>query len=260
MLFEGSELGHNILGRKTSLMRYDGQAIRAFTARTHTTDQMVFSSIGNFSAKTAEAVAARYFASQPASQRGFVRAAPAPYRAFEKAVSKHTHQTHCIIGSRAFGISEDRRLPLALVTNILGGPCANSLLNVVVREKNGLSYNIEASYTPYGDTGIVAIYFSSDHGNAEQCIELIEGQLHKLRTVPLTARQLSMAKKQFIAQLAISSESNESYMLGAGKSLLVHDGIDTMEQVYAKVRALTARQLTEVAEEVFSDMSRLIYK
>ena len=77
------------------------------------------------------------------------------------------------------------------MTNILGGPCANSLLNVVVREKNGLSYNIEASYTPYGDTGIVAIYFSSDHGNAEQCIELIEGQLHKLRTVPLTARSIT---------------------------------------------------------------------
>ena len=260
MLFEGSELGHNILGRKASLMRYDGQAIRAFTARTHTTDQMVFSSIGNFSAKTAEAVAARYFASQPASQRGFVRAAPAPYRAFEKTVSKHTHQTHCIIGSRAFGISEDRRLPLALVTNILGGPCANSLLNIVVREKNGLSYNIEASYTPYGDTGIVAIYFSSDHSNAEQCVELIDGQLRKLRTAPLTARQLSMAKKQFIAQLAISSESNESYMLGAGKSLLVHDDVDTMEQVYAKVRDLTAAQLTEVAEAVFSNMSRLIYK
>ena len=144
--------------------------------------------------------------------------------------------------------------------NILGGPCANSLLNVVVREKNGLSYNIEASYTPYGDTGIVAIYFSSDHSNAEQCIELIEGQLHKLRTVPLTARQLSMAKKQFIAQLAISSESNEGYMLGAGKSFLTHDDVDTMEQVYAKVRALTAAQLTEVAEEVFSGMSRLIYK
>ena len=79
--------------------------------------------------------------------------------------------------------------------------------------------------------------------------------------MPLTARQLSMAKKQFIAQLAISSESNESYMLsGRGKSLLTHDGIDTMEQVYAKVRALTARQLTEVAEEIFSNMSRLIYK
>lgn len=260
MLFAGSELGHNILGRKTALMRYDGEAIRRFIARTHTTDQMVFSSIGNFSPKTAQSVAARYFGEQPATVRGFRRAAPGAYALFEKTVVRHTHQTHCILGSRACGIGEERRLPLALLTNLLGGPSANSLLNVVVREKNGLSYNIEASYTPYGDTGIVAIYFSSDHGNAEQCLALIEEQLRRLRSTPLTARRLSMAKKQFIAQLAISSESNESYMLSAGKSLLTHDDVDTMEQVYAKIQALTATQLTEVAEEVFSDVSRLIYR
>ncbi|WP_418983689.1 M16 family metallopeptidase [Alistipes sp.] len=260
MLFAGSELGHNILGRKAALMRYDGEAIRRFIARTHTTDQMVFSSIGNFSPKTAQSVAARYFGEQPATVRGFRRAAPGAYAPFEKTVVRHTHQTHCILGSRACGIGEERRLPLALLTNLLGGPSANSLLNVVVREKNGLSYNIEASYTPYGDTGIVAIYFSSDHGNAEQCLALIEEQLRRLRSTPLTARRLSMAKKQFIAQLAISSESNESYMLSAGKSLLTHDDVDTMEQVYAKIQALTATQLTEVAEEVFTDMSRLIYR
>ena len=260
LLFEGSQLGHNILGRKVALARYDGDAIRAFTRRMHTTDRMVFSSIGNFSPRAAEAVAARYFGEQPATVCGGERVAPAPCAPFERSVVKHTHQTHCIIGGRACGIAEERRLPLALVVNILGGPSANSLLNVVVRERNGLSYNIEANYTPYGDTGIVAIYFSSEHGNADHCIELIEEQLHRLRTVPLTSRQLSMAKKQFIAQLAISSESNESYMLGAGKSLLTHDEVDTMEQVYAKVRELTAAQLTEVAEEVFSGMSRLIYK
>ncbi|MEG1700682.1 MAG: pitrilysin family protein [Alistipes sp.] len=260
MLFANSELGHNILGRKTSLMHYDGAAIRAFTDRTHTTDQMVFSSIGNFSAKSAEAVATRYFGEQAATTRTFGRVAPCPCPPFEKAVTKHTHQTHCIIGNRAFGIGEERRIPLALLINILGGPSANSLLNVVVREKNGLSYNIEASYTPYGDKGIVAIYFSSDHDNAAQCIELIEQELQRLRTTDLTTRQLSMAKKQFIAQLAISSESNESYMLGTGKSLLTHDDVDTMEQVYAKVRALTANQLHEIAEETFTGMSRLIYQ
>lgn len=260
LLFEGSQLGHNILGRKAALARYNGDAIRAFTRRMHTTDRMVFSSIGNFSPRVAEAVAARYFGEQIPTVCRSERVVPGPCAAFEKSVVKHTHQTHCIIGGRAYGIGEERRLPLALVVNILGGPSANSLLNMVVRERNGLSYNIEASYTPYGDTGIVAIYFSSEHGNAEQCIELIEGQLRRLRTQPLTSRQLSMAKKQFIAQLAISSESNESYMLSAGKSLLTHDEIDTMEQVYAKVRELTATQLTEVAEEVFSGMSRLIYK
>lgn len=260
MLFEGSELGHNILGRKAALMRYDGAAIRAFTARTHTTDRMVFSSIGNFSPKTAEATALRYFGEQAATTRGFERAAPPAVKPFEKTVTKHTHQTHCIIGNRACGIEETKRLPLALLVNVLGGPSANSLLNVEVREKHGLSYNIEANYIPYGDSGLVAIYFSSEHANEAQCAELVERQLRRLRTTPLTGRQLSMAKKQFIAQLAISSESNESYMLSAGKSLLTHGEVDTMEQVYAKIEALTAAQLTEAAEEVFTGMSRLIYR
>ena len=260
MLFAGSELGHNILGRKSSLARFSGESIREFVARTHTTDQMVFSSIGNLSAKSVETTVARYLSGIESSARDFSRRQPAAVEPFSRIVTKHTHQTHCIIGNRACGIGDERRLELSLLTNILGGPCANSLLNVVVRERHGLSYNIEATYTPYGDTGIAAIYFSSEHANAAQCIELIEEQLHRLRTTPLTARQLSMAKKQFIAQLAISSESNESYMLSAGKSLLVHDSVDTMEEVYARVRALTAEQLMAAAGEVFNGMSRLIYK
>lgn len=259
MLFAGSELGHNILGRKAALARYDGDAIRRFTARTHTTDRMVFASIGNFTARTAEAVARRFFGDEPATTRAFARTAPAASEPFRKRLCKHTHQTHCILGCRAYGIGDERRLPLSLVVNILGGPSANSLLNTVVREKHGLSYNIEASYTPYGDAGIVAIYFSSDHHHADRCIELIEEQLHRLSSEPLTARRLSMAKRQFIAQLAISSENNESYMLGAGKSLLVHDEMDTMAQVYAKIRALTAEQLLAAARETFADLSQLTW-
>lgn len=259
MLFAGSELGHNILGRKAALARYDGDAIRRFTARTHTTDRMVFASIGNFTARTAETVARRFFGDEPATTRAFARTAPAATEPFRKRLCKHTHQTHCILGCLAYGISDERRLPLSLVVNILGGPSANSLLNTVVREKHGLSYNIEASYTPYGDAGIVAIYFSSDHHHADRCIELIEEQLHRLSTEPLTARRLSMAKRQFIAQLAISSENNESYMLGAGKSLLVHDEMDTMAQVYAKIRALTAEQLLAAARETFADLSQLTW-
>ncbi len=260
LLFEGSELSHNILGTKRSLMRHDGNAIRRFIGRTHTTDRMVFSTIGSFSARTAETVAARYFGSRPATVRDFERIAPAPQAPFEREIVKHTHQTHCIIGCRAYGSDDSRRLPLALLINLLGGPSANSLLNVEVRERHGLSYNIEATYTPYCDTGLVAIYFSSEHANAAQCVELIMGQLRRLRTEPLTSRRLSMAKKQFIAQLAIAGESNESYMLGAGKSLLTHGAMDTMEEVCAKIRALTAQQLTAVAEELFSGMSRLTYK
>lgn len=176
MLFAGSELGHNILGRKSSLARFSGESIREFVARTHTTDQMVFSSIGNLSAKSVETTVARFLNDIESSARDFSRRQPAAVEPFTRAVAKHTHQTHCIIGARAQGINDAERLPLALLVNLLGGPSANSMLNVLVREKNGLSYNIKASYTPYSDSGIVAIYFSCDHDNTDHCIELIRGR------------------------------------------------------------------------------------
>jgi predicted Zn-dependent peptidase len=179
---------------------------------------------------------------------------------FDKEISKHTHQTHCIIGSRAYGIEQKRKLPLSLAVNILGGPCANSRLNMIIREKYGLSYTIEANYTPYGDTGIVAIYFSSDHDNAERCSDLIYSEVKRVREVKLSTRQLSMAKKQFIAQLAISMEANEGYMLGVGKSFLCHREVDTLEEVYRKINQLTAMEIMEAANETFDSTSRLIYK
>ena len=260
MIFEGSELGHNILGTKAALARHGTDSIRRFTGRTYTTDQMVFSSIGNFSVTTARDTAARYLAERHTPTRSFQRAVPAVTPAFEKVLNKHTHQVHCIVGARAYDINDERRVPLSLLVNILGGPSANSLLNVLLREKNGLSYNIEASYSPYNDCGFVAIYFSSEHDNADQCRELIARQIDLMRRETLSARRLSMAKKQFLAQMAISMENNESYMLGAGKSLLMHDDIDALEEVYRKVAAVTAQQITDVANEIFSTTSMLMYK
>ncbi len=260
MIFAGSELGHNILGRKSSISRYDGTSIRNFIKRTHTTDRMVFSSIGNLSPKCAEAIAMKYLGEVTTSSREYNRVVPPPVTQFDKSLTKHTHQTHCIIGARAYGIRDERRLPLALLINILGGPCANSRLNVIVREKHGLSYNIEATYTPYSDSGAVAIYFSSDHCNATRCEELIAGEIDRLRSTLLSPRHLLMAKKQFTAQLAIAMESNEGYMLGNGKSLLLHDAVDTMAEAYKKIEKVTAMDLADVANEVLSNRSRLIYK
>lgn len=260
MLFEGSELGHNILGTKLSLAKHNGDAIRRFIARTHTTDQMVFSSVGNLSVEAVERVATAYLGGYTPTTRTFHRQSPAATPLFDKTVAKHTHQTHCIVGGRAYDIHDDKRLPLSLLINFLGGPSANSRLNIALREKNGLSYNNEAIYTPYSDCGYVAIYFSCDHHNTDLCRDIIAKELHSLRTTALSPRQLSMTKRQFLAQMAISMENNEGYMLGAGKSLLLHDEIDTLQEVYRKVSAVTAEQIREVAEEIFTDTSTLIYQ
>lgn len=260
LMFKGSELGHNILGSKASIARFDTESIKRYVARCYTTDQMVFSSIGNFSVATAKAVAEQYLGAITPTCRGYQRVAPVDYEPFNVRLARHTHQTHGLIGARGYSIADERRLPLALLVNILGGPSANSLLNIELREKRGLSYNVEATYTPYSDTGIVGIYFSSDHDNGDQCIELIEGCVGRMLREPISSRRLAVAKRQFVAQMAISMESNEGYMLGAGKSFLLYKDIDTLEEAYKKVMAITAEQIMDVANDKFTNLSRLIYR
>lgn len=260
MIFRDSELGHNILGSKASIARFTTESLHNFVDRTYTTDQMVFSSIGSFSATTARSIAERYLSDFAPTLRSFQRVAPAEYLPFDTALARHTHQAHGIIGTRGYSIADERRLPLALLLNILGGPSANSLLNILLREKHGLSYNVEATYTPYSDTGIVGIYFSSDHDNAQQCVELIMGEVERLRREPITPRRLAIAKRQFVAQMAISMEANEGYMLGAGKSLLLYKDIDTLEEAYKKVMAITADDLLSVANDALGALSRMLYK
>ena len=259
LIFKNSELGHNILGSKSTIARLSTDELRSFVGRTYTTDQMVFSSIGNFSVNTARSVAERYLGGFDATQREYERTSPLAYEPFALSQLRHTHQAHGIIGTRGYSISDERRLPLALLVNILGGPSANSLLNIELRERRGLSYNVEATYTPYSDCGIVGIYFSSDHCNAEECIALIEREVDALRHTPITARRLSIAKRQFVAQMAVAMESNEGYMLGAGKSYLLYKDIDTLEEAYKKVMAITAEQIMEVACDSLGSLSRLIY-
>ena len=231
--------------------------LRSFVERAYTTDQMVFSSIGGVSAKRAEELANRYFAHYPATKRVETRVLPPVVEPFNISQNKRTHQTHCVIGRRTFGFDDSRRLPLTLLINLLGGPNANSLLNVLVREKHGLTYNIEASYLPYSDCGLVTIYFSSE-SESRPC-DGVDQSADRPRTTLLTPRQ-PMAKRQFIVQLTISMESNEGYMLGAGKGLLTYGSVDTIEESHRRVAAITAEQIREVARETLVDMSTLTYK
>ena len=262
LLFAGSALGHNILGSKAALARYRSEHIHAFVRRTHTTDQMVFSSIGNIAPRRIEAIAARYFADMPATVRSFCRTAPAPVAPFERSIARHTHQSHCIVGARAYGILDPKRLPLALLVNMLGGPSANSMLNVTVREKHGLSYSIESSFTPLSDTGIATIYFGTDKDRTDECLSIVRHELERICRGELKERQLGIAKKQYIGQITLAMESNESYMLSAARSCLIYDSVDGLDELHAKIRSITAAQIAEVAEEIFSErnLSMLLYK
>ncbi len=176
----------------------------------------------------------------------------APVKPFDKVINRKGHQTHCVIGAQAYPYYEKRRMALILLINILGGPAANSRLNTILREKNGLVYNVDAAYGQYSDTGIVSIYFGCDRQNYEKCVRLVEGELEKFRTVPMSERALKAAKKQLLGQLAISSDNSEAQCISMGKSLLVFREVIGTAKMRQMIEEVTAAEVMEVASDIFA--------
>jgi predicted Zn-dependent peptidase len=261
LVFAGHPLGRNILGKKANLRRFTRSHIRHFIEKNYTPDQMIISSVGNIPFPKLIRLADRYFEKVTSVNPPRTRIPFAGYQPVSKKVRKSTFQTHSVIGNLAYDFCDPRRVPMALLTNILGGPGMNSRLNLSVREKHGLTYNIESSYTPYTDTGLFTIYLGVDNGLLDRTTHYVNVELDKLRNVRLGTNQIGIARKQFIGQLAIAWESNLGRMLSMGKGILVMNRVQSLEEMCHQIESVTAGQLMEIAGEVLDPdrLSRLTY-
>jgi predicted Zn-dependent peptidase len=151
---------------------------------------------------------------------------------------------------------------LILLNNLLGGQGLNSRLNMSLREKHGYAYNVESTYTPYIDTGVLTIYFGTDPEKLDKSISLVHKELNLLRTQKLGTLQLRRAKNQILGQIAMSTDNKENLLFTLGKSIMLFNRFDSMETIAQKIEEITADQLIETANEVLASdkLSMLIFK
>lgn len=262
LIFSGQSIGHNILGTPETVKSFNRQNLLDFVSRNYNTDQIVFCSAGNIPEEKLIRLFRKYFEGVPANIRTSARPAGYSYKPISVTRKMNTFQNHCIIGNVAYDLKDEKRLGMFLLNNILGGQGLNSRLNLSLREKNGLAYNVESSYNPYWDTGAFSIYFGTESNHLDRSIRVAMGELARLRTEKLGRVQLSKAKNQIKGYLARGYENHESLMLSLGKSLLVFNKIEDLEETYRKIDRITSSELMEMANEVFDPgcLSTLIYK
>lgn len=262
LIYQGYPIGRNILGSEKAVKTLQREAIQEFVRRNYQPGRMVISSIGDFPFEKLVRLIERYFENIPGDDVPLIRQKPEIYLPQKKVVEMDTYQNHCIIGNIAYDYTQDNRLALSLLVNILGGTGMNSRLNLNIREKYGLAYNVEAAYTPYSDTGVFSVYFGCDAEDLEKCMRLCRKEMSVLCTEPLGHNQLRKAKTQMIGQMTLSSENYENMMLSIGKSFLIYGKVDGLESICKEVLEINPDLLQQVAQEIFAPDKQtvLIYK
>ena len=272
ILFKGNSLGHNILGTAEQVRQFTTEDALRFTRKLYRPDNAVFFAYGDIDFKKLVTLLKRSVGSEELRVKNeeFNSREEERMKGEESnspkgqtiVMEKHTHQAHVMIGTQTYDVHDDRRMPLYLLNNILGGPGMNAKLNLALREHNGLVYTVESTMVAYGDTGTWSIYFGCDEHDVKRCLRLVRKELDKFMEKPLSDAQLRAAKKQIKGQIGVACDNRENFALDFGKSFLHYGWEKNVDRLYEQVDAITAQQMQAVAQELFDEhrLTTLIFK
>lgn len=257
-LFRGHSLSMPILGTPQSVRATSVEELRRFYKEKFVPGSMVFTIVADIDEKRMEADLLRtfdkFFSGSGMVSGELTRPESVTLdNVFDEVINKRNHEANAVIGGYAPSLYEEReRIATSLMSNILGGPAMNSILNDILREKHGWVYGVESSYTQYSDTGIMAISLGCERENTEKCIDAVRREISKLQDNALTDRNLRAAKKQFLGQIAISSDNGESQCLSMGKSLLAYGKVASAEEIKREIEAVSADMIRDMACRIFA--------
>ncbi len=262
LLFPNHPLGINILGTAEHVQSFQKKDLHAFIDRNLDTSRIVISSIGKLAHDKVFAWADKHVGRIPAKKHQVSRILPPAMLPMERITKRGLTQSHVAMGRQSFAIENPNRLAFFMLINLLGGPSMNSLLNVSVREKHGLVYSIEATFTSYMDSGFWAIYFGTEPNQVAKAIRLIHKEFDKLKEKALSPAQLTKIKSQLKGQMAMAEEGNLNFMLMMAKNLLDREKIESLDEIFTQIDFVTAEQLQQLAIDMLNphELSRLIFE
>ena len=261
LFFKGHPLSGPILGTEESVQGITVQQLKDYTAGGFTPDRMVLSMVADLPEDRMVAMLHRASARlKPVACVGMVKEADISLATgwserggFDEVVKKDNHEANAVFGGYAPSLADGRpRLIAGLLSNILAGPASNSVLGSVLRERNGWVYGVEASYTPYKETGIMAISLGCDPSNLSKVTRAVRRELSRLCEAPMAPRTFAAAKKQLLGQMAVSTANGESQCLGLGKSMLAFGRVLEDQVVRQEILSITAEEVRAAAEAIFA--------
>jgi predicted Zn-dependent peptidase len=164
---------------------------------------------------------------------------------------KDTEQYHICLGAPGIERSDERRFALSVLDAVFGGSTSSRLFREV-REKRGLAYSVGSYSQQYSDGGMVALYVGTREDNVIEACKIIGFELARLHADGITEEELVRAKEHVKGRMVLSSESTAARMSRLGRALLFEMPILTLDELLARVDAVTVEDVLELARELYA--------
>ncbi len=248
-VFGGHPLGRRVLGEAEVIASIPVPDISAYHRARYTGANLVVGAAGHIDNERIVELAERLVSPSEGGDGGPNGAAVEPSARF-RFYPKDTEQFHICFGAPGIVREDERRYGLAVLDAIFGGSTSSRLFREV-REKRGLAYAVGSYNEQYTDSGLVATYVGTRADNVEEACAVIGSELARLRSEPVSDEELARAKESVKGRLVLSSESTAARMTRISRATLFGLPIDSLDEMLAKVDAVTVEDLTELATELY---------
>ena len=246
--YGGHTLGRPILGSVDSVSGFSRDNLKGFMERHYGAGQMLVTGSG--------AVDHDDFVRRVETRLGgLVTAQHAARSAPEWLGGRHVEtrdleQTHLVIGLPSFGVQDERRYALMLLSTLFGGGMSSRLFQEV-REKRGLCYSIFSFASMYSDSGHFGIYAGTSAAQANEMLSVTASQLADL-AAGVGAGELERAKAQLRASLVMARESVAGCGDSLARQIMMFGAPQDDAEILDRILGVTADEASGVAADLIA--------
>jgi len=126
-----------------------------------------------------------------------------------------------------------------------------------IREKRGLAYSVYSYISQFADSGLFGVYAGCAPGKVDEVLALTRDELGRVAAAGVNEEEVARGKGMLKGSLVLGLEDTGSRMSRLGKGELLYDELLSVDEILARVDAVTPDEVRDVASAVLGGQPSL---
>jgi len=250
-VFKGNKLGYPVIGTEKTILSFTKKDIQDYISNYYAANNLTIVSCGPIKHNKLVSLVEKYFSGfnrniKKSSRK--VKLKPAQ----DIVIYKDIQQTHIVYGCPTYGIKDDKKTAVSVLSHILGEGSSSRLFQVL-RENNGIAYQINSFYNLFWEAGTFGVYLSTNKESFDKSVKLIDREFVKIKNKKVTRKELKRAQEYLIGNMIMGLESTTERMTRVAQSEIYLDRYKTVEETVKEILSVNLDDIIDIAKEVLNN-------
>ena len=251
VIFRGNPLSYPIIGTEGNIRNFNTGKLQKFHRNKYNSGNLLIVASGNVNHKDLVKLGERNIRKRKPvtelSREKFYRK-----KVNDLVVEKDFQQVHSIIGRSTIGFKNKKRLQVKILSTMLGEGSSSRLFQAV-REKLGITYQINSFLNSYQDVSAFGVYFSTNGKQAKRVMDIVVKEFIKMKEKKITEKELNRVKEYIKGGMLLSLENTTNRMIRIANSFLYFNRVISLDDFIKKIDSVTIDDITSIANELLDE-------